>query len=384
MSAPLVKGWCPGALRPMLSGDGLLLRVRPRGGHLSQREALALADLSRDLGNGLIDLSARGNLQIRGLDEKGHRKALARLAELNLLDPDATGEARRNVLVTPFWQAGDGTSTLALALEEALTRTGTLALPGKFGFAVDTGSTPILRAASADIRIERAADGTLLLCADGGETGKPITPDTAVAQAIALAHWWQQAADMNAPRRMRGLLAAGIALPDGFTVPIARDAALVPTPGPTPAGVLLGVAFGQIQADSFAALADLADLRLTPWRMVLLEGVEAMPHLPSFITDPADPMLRVAACPGAPACAQGLAPVRDLARSLAPHLPEGLSLHVSGCAKGCAHPGPADVTLTARADGFALARNATAAMASTETALSPQALADPALLMTRI
>ena len=26
--APIVQGWCPGALRPMLSGDGLVVRVR--------------------------------------------------------------------------------------------------------------------------------------------------------------------------------------------------------------------------------------------------------------------------------------------------------------------------------------------------------------------
>ena len=30
MSAPQVKGWCPGAHRPMMSGDGLVVRIRPR------------------------------------------------------------------------------------------------------------------------------------------------------------------------------------------------------------------------------------------------------------------------------------------------------------------------------------------------------------------
>ena len=28
MSAPIVQGWCPGAHRPMMSGDGLVVRVR--------------------------------------------------------------------------------------------------------------------------------------------------------------------------------------------------------------------------------------------------------------------------------------------------------------------------------------------------------------------
>ena len=38
MSRPEAKGWCPGAYRPMMSGDGLVVRVRP-----------TLARLTRDL-----------------------------------------------------------------------------------------------------------------------------------------------------------------------------------------------------------------------------------------------------------------------------------------------------------------------------------------------
>ena len=47
-------------------------------------------------------------------------------------------------------------------------------------------------------------------------------------------------------------------------------------------------------------------------------------------------MLRVIACTGAPGCLQAHAATRPLARALAPKLTE--TLHVSGCAKGCAHP----------------------------------------------
>jgi precorrin-3B synthase len=32
MSGFEIKGWCPGALRPMASGDGLVLRIRARTG----------------------------------------------------------------------------------------------------------------------------------------------------------------------------------------------------------------------------------------------------------------------------------------------------------------------------------------------------------------
>jgi len=52
------------------------------------------------------------------------------------------------------------------------------------------------------------------------------------------------------------------------------------------------------------------------------------------------------------------------ALALAPHVPAGQVLHVSACAKGCAHPAPADLVLAARPGGFGLARGATAATAA--------------------
>lgn len=117
--------------------------------------------------------------------------------------------------------------------------------------------------------------------------------------------------------------------------------------------------------------------------MLLLEGLNTMPDLPGLITTPADPLLRVTACNGAPGCAQALAPVRDLARQLAPSVPEGAMLHVSGCAKGCAHPSAADITLVARGRDFALGYGCTA-KDTPDTPFTPaQLLADPTLLMTR-
>ena len=70
MSALAIKGWCPGALRPMLSGDGLVVRVRPYGGRLDATQAAGLADLAERYGNGLIDVTSRANLQIRGVSEQ--------------------------------------------------------------------------------------------------------------------------------------------------------------------------------------------------------------------------------------------------------------------------------------------------------------------------
>ncbi len=116
-----------------------------------------------------------------------------------------------------------------------------------------------------------------------------------------------------------------------------------------------------MQAETLAALAALGDLRVTPWRMLLVRGAAVMPDLPGLIRDAADPLRRVVACTGAPGCPQGLGPTRALARALAGRVPREGLLHVSGCAKGCAHPGRAALTLVARPGGYDVIRDGTAA-----------------------
>ena len=154
MTAPIIQGWCPGALRPMQSGDGLVVRVRPRGGRLTPDQASAIADLSTAHGNGLIDLSSRANVQLRGVTAASHPALIEGLRALGLIDATAEAEARRNIVVTPFWDATDATHDLATRLTEALAAADAPALPGKFGFVIDTTSAPVLRQVSADIWLE--------------------------------------------------------------------------------------------------------------------------------------------------------------------------------------------------------------------------------------
>lgn len=348
----VVQGWCPGALRPMPSGDGLVVRVRPNAGRLTQAQAAGIAAASRRHGNGLIDLSARGNIQLRGVTEASHPELIADLRALDLIDADPVSEARRNILVTPFADAA--TDALACALAAALADAPDL--PGKFGFAVDTGPAPVLQAVSADIRLEREASGGVILRCDGLEQGTPISLSDAATQAMALARWFVDAGGVTGGRgRMAALIARGQRPTGGLKATVSPAPPVMPPgPGLVSQGALVGFEFGQMQAEGLAALAGQGSLRVTPWRMVLIEGLRTLPDLPGLILRGDDPLLRVVACTGAPGCLQAFRPVRALARRLAPHVPQGRVLHVSGCGKGCAHPSATDVTLVATAHGFDL------------------------------
>lgn len=359
MSAVAIKGWCPGALQPMRSGDGLLVRIRPHGGRLDAKQATELAELARRHGNGVIDLTNRANLQIRGVGNASYPPLIEGIAKIGLLDSDPEAEARRNILITPFWAAGDETASIAAELERALA-TGPAGFPSKFGFAVDCGSERVLAGASADVRIERDSAGQLIVRADGAELGRPVTRTEAVKLALALAQWFVSS---GGARDGRGRMAAHIgsgAMPPKTLCGRARPARCVamPQPGIYSQGAMVGAVFGQLTEATLGYLGGRSQaLRMTPWRMVLAEGLHEMPACDGLIVRAEDPMLRVLACSGAPRCREAHADTRALASALAPHVAADARLHVSGCAKSCAHSGPASITLVAAGEGFDLVRN---------------------------
>ena len=378
MSAPVIQGWCPGALRPMMSGDGLVVRVRPRGGRLTPEQAAGIATLSLRHGNGLIDLSSRANVQLRGVTEAGHRPLIEGLSALGLIDETTEAESHRNIVVTPFWSDGDGVQAIVRSLAAALTGPDAPDTPGKFGYAVDCGAAPVLSVVSADIRIERAAEGGLVVRPDGAGTGARATAATAAERALDLARWFLDSGGAPGGRgRMAAHLTKGATLPPVFTdVPVVRHPVAGPVPGRVAQGFLVAFEFGQMRAETLSILAELGPLRVTPWRMLLIEGAGAVPQVAGLITDPDSSLLRVVACTGAPGCPQGLIATRTLARRLCSSIAAGDLLHVSGCAKGCAHPGAAPLTLVGRAGGAVdLIRNSGAADTPCQTGLDPETLA---------
>ncbi len=356
------KGWCPGAHRPMPSGDGLILRVRPRLGRLDAAQVMRLCDAAGRYGSGILELTSRANLQIRGVTEDGFPPLLEALDALGLIDADTGAEARRNVVVAPLWRDGDDTQRIAAAL---LARLHELPpLPAKFGFAVDAGAAPVLGGVGADVRIERGADGRLIVRADGAVTGQAV-PDP-VAAALALAGWFAANSGEAAGRMAR------LKAPEGGAAPAAAEPA--PEPGATALGPLVGAPFGQVEAAALAALvreSGAAAVRVTPWRSLLLEGGGRVPA-PGFVDRPCNPLMAVDACAGAPACSAATVETRRLARVLAGRVSG--RLHVSGCAKGCARARPADVVLVGRDGRFDLVLGGRAGDAPVATGLTPEAV----------
>jgi precorrin-3B synthase len=390
MPAPYRKGWCPGALRPMRTGDGLLARVRARRGRLSLDQAAALADAALRCGNGVIGLSARANLHLRGLSEGTLPDLHARLEEAGLIDADPEVERLRNIVASPLddldpevsFDLGPSVAALETRLRDD---TGLRRLPPKFSFVVDAQGRLPLGDVDADIRFDAARNGVFAVIIAGEDTlAAECAPDAVgdVAARLANAFLALTGDGEAAPRRMRALVErkgaeAIFAKAALRTRPCKRSqqrSALRELLGARLYGaefvVGAAAAFGEVEAARLKALIERAralnarSLRLTPWRAFLITGldrssaasvVDAVAEL-GFIVNVDDQRLRVAACPGAPACAHGLRPVRADASDWAPLLPEGdgVVLHVSGCAKGCARPAATAVTVTATTKGYDL------------------------------
>ena len=138
--------------------------------------------------------------------------------------------------------------------------------------------------------------------------------------------------------------------------------------------------FGRLTGAALATLAGLAGaIRLTPWRALLLvrpaPGAAATARALGAILDAGDRRLRLTACSGRPGCDAGTTDTHATALAIAAHagglLDHVRMVHVSGCAKGCAHPGVADVTLTARDGRYDVALNAKPGAVPRHAGLSP-------------
>jgi precorrin-3B synthase len=410
--APRRKGWCPGVLRPMETGDGLIARVRARRGRLSLDEAAAVAESALCCGNGAIGLSARGNLHLRGLSERTLPDLRARLSATGLIDADPEVERLGDIVASALDdidpEASFDLGPSVAALERRLREDhGLRRLPAKFSFVLDALGRLPLGDIDADIRFEASRDGrfAVYLAGEDALAAQCAPAETGDAAArLGKAYLSLAGAGEEAPRRMRALVgrigARSVFAKAGYeTKPWPRSqrrASLRDVLGAHAFGAAIVVgaaaAFGEIEAIRLEALIQRAralgadGLRLTPWRAFSITGldprraasmIEACAKL-GFVTSADEPRLRIAACPGAPACMHGHAPVREDAARWAPLMPmgDGVVLHVSGCAKGCARPATTAATLTATERGYDLILSGRAGDPPARRGLSTAAIED--------
>ncbi|MEU7595585.1 precorrin-3B synthase [Streptomyces sp. NPDC039022] len=414
---------CPGALRLHSAADGSLARLRLPAGLLTPAQARALADAADRLGDGHLSLTSRGNVELRGLGD-GCAAPLADLLRAAGLLPSDQHERIRNIVASPLagldGQGADGGAAVqewARELDRLLCASDTApALSGRFLFALDDGRGDVA-ALGGDVTLVAEPGGTALLRVgdDSAALRLPGSEATRAARTAAevflsVAHEagngsWRvrELPPGHDAAAVRALLRTRLPQPYETTAAPAPTAPRPPRPGiftapdGTRAALSLLAPLGRLTTAQLRRLADVAvqdghgELRMTPWRGVVLPGLSpeaAGPRLRALataglVTDPASPWYGLGACTGRPGCAKSLSDVRtDAVTGLrtdgtggppgdgtgarredtgpredgtAPHRTGGtglLPVHWSGCARRCGHPHGAWVDVVATGDAY--------------------------------
>jgi precorrin-3B synthase len=356
---------CPGALQVHQAADGALARLRLPGGMITAAQLEALAHTATEFGNDTLELTVRGNLQLRGIRDA---TAVADAAAAAGLLPSPTHERVRNIVASPLSGRIGGLADVrpwVTALDIAIQADPDLArLPGRFLFGIDDGRGDI-SGLGADVGAHVLPDGVALLLA-GRDTGIRIPPDGVVAALITVARRFAETrgkswriAELANPSALVSDFDA--AAPAGTTFPpllrppvgwIAQEDDRVALGAAIPLGVLAAR-----QAEFVAAID--APVVITPWRSLLVcdlpDGVadtslRVLAPM-GLVFDENSPWLDISACVGSPGCEKSQADVRAEATRVA--LEESVDGHVHyvGCERACGSP-PTGQVFVATAEGF--------------------------------
>ena len=381
---------CPGVLRLIEAADGLLARVRLPGGLIDAAQLRVLAGLADELGDGRLELTSRGNVQLRGLDPNAAGLLTDALARAGLL-PSLSHDQVRNVLASPLagLDGARGLTGIVRAFDAALCARPRFAeLSGRFLFAIDDGRGDVA-SLGADVVAAVRTDGAVVngltarrvSCREERAVGG-ITADSqdgVVAAMLACAEAfldlragldsgaWRISDLPDGPERVRALVAARLGLAAAQEETVAakatRPVGLVTGREGSEVSVVLIAPLGRLTSAQVSWVANrIADqgARITPWRSVVLPGLddaarvldEAAGH--GFGTDDGSPWLRVTACAGRPGCASALADVQADAAGFAARWP-GRLVHVSGCSRHCGRPAATEIDVTATNEGYQVA-----------------------------
>ncbi|KUI38009.1 precorrin-3B synthase [Mycobacterium sp. IS-1590] len=355
---------CPGALQVHRAADGALARMRLPGGVITAAQLEVLARAAADWGAGTLELTSRGNLQIRGVTDTG---AVASAVAAAGLLPSPTHERVRNIVASPL-SGRVGTSAdirgMVTELDDAIQAEAELAaLPGRFLFGIDDGRGDISGLAP-DVGVHAGATEAALLLA-GRDTGVRVPRQTAVSTMIDVARRFT-AVRGNA-WRVKELSNTDVLL--GELAPTVDPGATRPAVTRPPVGwleqhdgrIALGAAvpLGVLPSRTAEFLAAIeAPMAITPWRSVLVfdlaedvadVALRVLAPL-GLVFDENSPWLSISACTGRPGCEHSRADVRADAAA-AVDQPAAGHRHFVGCDRACGSP-PTGEVLVATGDGY--------------------------------
>jgi precorrin-3B synthase len=338
--------------------------VRTPGGLVTRGQLHALAAAARELGSGRLELTSRGNVQLRGLRAGAEDELGNRLAGAGLL-PSATHERVRNIVASPL--AGlDAPVPLAATIDaldrELCARLALADLPGRFLFALDDGRGDVAAL---------GADVTAIVRPGGGVVeGFAVADVPAAMLAVAEAFLVERAVQGLPAWRVDELGGGREALRTRVQVALgARAAAVeVPAPPPAPAGpvrqldgrtaLVVLAPLGRLTAEQIERIADDASTaRITPWRSVVIPDLDAPAGVAARLAavglgvDAGSRWRGVSACTGRPGCAKSLADVQADAAAELGRWP-GRVVHWSGCERRCGRPRDTSVDAVATSDGY--------------------------------
>ena len=264
---------CPGVLRPWPADDGALVRIRLIGGRITAAALTQLAEVSATYGDGDLHLTARANLQLRGLPAQDGTLAaeVGNAIERTGLLPSRTHDLARNVLVSPCTGLAGGRADLrpvAAELDAGLLADPRLAaLPGRFLFLLDDGRGDVLDR-EPDLGLVALDASTAQLRHGVGGWGETVALSHAPTALLDLARHFLEVRgdDITAPWHVDEL-------PSPLTVSRSRDPRTLVHAGPPPYGPgHVAVPAGKLAPDLVTALtASGSDLVMTPWRSVIVE-----------------------------------------------------------------------------------------------------------------
>ncbi|QCH23653.1 precorrin-3B synthase [Mycobacteroides salmoniphilum] len=362
---------CPGALRLHEAADGALARVRLPGGMVTSAQLAALAQAAGDYGAPVLELTSRGNIQLRSIRDADAVGSL--LSEAGLL-PSPSHERVRNIVASPLsGRAGSfpDVRALVLALDRGLISSPVLAdLPGRFLFSLDDGRGD-MAAMGADIGLRHDPDGWRLIL-DGRATSVCVEdPDAAVARVLAVARTfvqirgnaWRVAELPDAAATLAEAIAATlIEEPHRPTAAVRAPVGWIEQPSSgdsSNALVTLGAAvpLGQLSARVAALLAAAEKpVVITPWRSVLLcdlphEDADVVLRVLAplgLVFDERSPWLNASSCTGLPGCGRSRADVHadvrlEVAEEIASGIHSPVHRHWVGCPRACGSPATGQV-----------------------------------------